>query len=106
MVLPHPHQLWSNDPNRAGLVIGRKGTRMPDPADRAAVKPPRPRGVAGTIWVLEHAQDVVTVTVGAVLIALAAVLVVAGLANFFRTAGRSLHLIPTAAISLLDQVLL
>jgi uncharacterized membrane protein (DUF373 family) len=76
---------------------------MPDPADEAAPKPARPRGVAGTIWALEHAQDFVTVTVGVVLIALAAILVVDGLATFFHTAGRS---VPTAATALLDQVLL
>ena len=75
---------------------------MPDPADEAATKPARPRGVAGTIWALEHAQDFVTVTVGVVLIGLAAILVVDGLASFFHT-GRS---IPTAATALLDQVLL
>ena len=75
---------------------------MPDPADEAATKPARPRGVAGTIWALEHAQDFVTVAVGVVLIGLAAVLVVDGLASFFHT-GRS---IPTAATALLDQVLL
>ena len=75
---------------------------MSDPADEAATKPARPRGVAGTIWALEHAQDFVTVTVGVVLIGLAAILVVDGLASFFHT-GRS---IPTAATALLDQVLL
>jgi uncharacterized membrane protein (DUF373 family) len=60
---------------------------MPDPADEAAAKPARPRGVAGTIWALEHAQ------------------VVDGLASFFHTVhtGRP---IPTAATALLDQVLL
>ena len=76
---------------------------MPDPADEAAAKPARPRGVAGTIWALEHAQDFVTVTVGVVLIGLAAILVVDGLATFFHTAGRS---VPSAATALLDQVLL
>jgi uncharacterized membrane protein (DUF373 family) len=76
---------------------------MPDPADEAAARPARPRGVAGTIWALEHAQDFVTVTVGVVLIALAAVLVVDGLATFFHTAARS---VPSAATALLDQVLL
>jgi uncharacterized membrane protein (DUF373 family) len=76
---------------------------MPDPADEAAARPARPRGVAGTIWALEHAQDFVTVTVGVVLIGLAAILVVDGLATFFHTAGRS---VPTAATALLDQVLL
>ena len=76
---------------------------MPDPADEASASPARPRGVAGTIWALEHAQDFVTVTVGVVLIGLAAVLVVDGLATFFHTAGRS---VPSAATALLDQVLL
>jgi uncharacterized membrane protein (DUF373 family) len=76
---------------------------MPDPADEAAARPARPRGVAGTIWALEHAQDFVTVTVGVVLIGLAAILVVDGLATFFHTAGRS---VPSAATALLDQVLL
>jgi uncharacterized membrane protein (DUF373 family) len=78
---------------------------MPDPADEAAAKPARPRGVAGTTWALEHAQDFVTVTVGVVLIGLAAILVVDGLASFVHTvhAGRP---IPTAATALLDQVLL
>jgi uncharacterized membrane protein len=47
---------------------------MPDPAAEAAAKPARPRGVAGTIWALEHAQDFVTVAVGVVLIGLVAVI--------------------------------
>jgi uncharacterized membrane protein (DUF373 family) len=79
---------------------------MPDPADEAAAKPARPRGVAGTIWALEHAQDFVTVTVGVVLIGLAAVLVVDGLASFFHTVHTAGRPIPTAATALLDQVLL
>jgi len=55
---------------------------MPDLADEPASKRARLRGVAGSIWLLEHAQDAVTVAVGVVLIALAAVLVVAALADF------------------------
>lgn len=77
---------------------------MPDPADGEGVKPARPRGVAGSIWALEHAQDIVTVAVGVVLIALAAVLVVTGLVDFVRDASHTT--IPTASISLLDQILL
>jgi uncharacterized membrane protein (DUF373 family) len=77
---------------------------MPDPADGAGARPGRPRGVAGSIWALEHAQDIVTVAVGVVLIALAAVLVVAGLVDFVRNA---IHgTIPVASIALLDQILL
>jgi uncharacterized membrane protein (DUF373 family) len=75
---------------------------MPDLADRPASKPARPRGVAGSIWLLEHAQDAVTIAIGVVLIALAAVLVVAALVDFATS--RS----PVAARGalLLDQVLL
>jgi uncharacterized membrane protein (DUF373 family) len=77
---------------------------MADPADGASAKPARPRGVAGSIWALEHAQDIVTVAVGVVLIGLAAVLVVAGLVDFVRTATHAT--IPIASIALLDQILL
>jgi len=76
---------------------------MADPADGPAEKPARPRGVAGSMWALEHAQDFVTVAVGIVLIALAGVLIVDGLISFFRTATGS---IPSAATALLDQILL
>jgi uncharacterized membrane protein (DUF373 family) len=76
---------------------------MLEPADEAAAKPARPRGVNGSIWVLEHAQDFVTVAVGIVLIGLAAFLVVAALDSFFRTVH---HSIPVAAAALLDQILL
>jgi len=77
---------------------------MPDPGDGADAKPARPRGVAGSIWVLEHAQDIVTVAVGVVLIGLAAVLVVAALVDFVRNASHGT--IPVASIALLDQILL
>ena len=39
-------------------------------------------GVTRSIWILEHAQDVVTVTVGIVLIVLAAVVLVSGIVDF------------------------
>jgi uncharacterized membrane protein (DUF373 family) len=81
-----------------------EGDLMAEPADGAGAKPARPRGVAGSIWALEHAQDIVTVAVGVVLIGLAAVLVVAGLVDFVRDASRGT--IPTASIALLDQILL
>ena len=44
----------------------------------------RPRGMAGIIWTLEHAQDVVSVIVGVMLIALAVVVLVLGVVDFFR----------------------
>jgi len=75
---------------------------MPDLADRPASKPARPRGVAGSIWLLEHAQDAVTIAIGVVLIALAAVLMVAALADF----ATSRWPVATRGSILLDQVLL
>ncbi|HEY6276123.1 MAG TPA: phosphate-starvation-inducible PsiE family protein [Streptosporangiaceae bacterium] len=75
---------------------------MPDLADQEATKPARPRGVAGSIWLLEHAQDAVTIAVGVVLIALAVILVVAALVDFI-TSG---HPMSDRASALLDQVLL
>ena len=42
----------------------------------------RPRGMAGIIWTLEHAQDVVSVIVGVMLVALAEVVLVLGVVDF------------------------
>ncbi len=61
------------------------------------------RSVARSIWVLERAQDVVTVTVGIVLIVLAAVLLVSGVVDFLGESAGSISL--TAPI-LVDRVLL
>jgi uncharacterized membrane protein (DUF373 family) len=55
------------------------------------------------IWVLEHAQDIVAVTVGVVLVLLAAVLLVSGIVDFLDGANGS---ISAAAPALLDRVLL
>ena len=68
----------------------------------------RIRGVAGSIWVLEHAQDIVTVIVGIVLIILAAVLMISGIVEFARAMSASITSasVSTAATGLLDQVLL
>jgi hypothetical protein len=43
---------------------------MADPGDK---EQPRPRGLAGTIWLLEHAQDYVAAVVGAFVAGLIAV---------------------------------
>jgi uncharacterized membrane protein (DUF373 family) len=67
----------------------------PEPAPRPAV--------AASIWVLEHAQDFVSVAVGVVLIVLAATLAVSGVVSF---AEDFKHSVATAAINLLDRVLL
>jgi uncharacterized membrane protein (DUF373 family) len=65
--------------------------------------PPRP-AVAASIWALEHAQDLVSVAVGAVLIVLAATLAVSGVVGFAEDVRK--HPVGTAAINLLDRVLL
>jgi len=77
----------------------------PGAADTAAQ---RTSTVAGPIWLLEHAQDIVTVTVGIVLILLAAVLMISGIVEFARTMSGSVTSasVALAATSLLDQVLL
>ena len=77
---------------------------MADPGEDAAAAPTRPRGVAGTIWVLEHAQDYIAVAVGVVLLVLAAVLVVSGVVGFFTTV--SSQSVLQAGNALLDRVLL
>lgn len=77
---------------------------MPDATDEPPA--PRPRPVAaGSIWVLEHAQDIVTVTVGVVLIVLAATLAVSGVVGFITDLQKKQPLL-NAAIVLLDRVLL
>jgi len=75
-------------------------------------RPPRPgaRGITGSIFVLEHAQDVVTVVVGLVLVILAAILLISGIADFVHalmaTRIFSAESIVAATTTLLDEVLL
>ncbi len=59
--------------------------------------------VQRSIWFLEHMQDVVAITVGLILIALAAVLLVSGIVDFADGADGK---IAAAAPLLLDRVLL
>jgi uncharacterized membrane protein (DUF373 family) len=96
------------EPGRAAPPPEPGRTAPPEPG-RAT--PPeqgtRARGVATTrqwIWAIEHAQDVVTVTVGVVLIALAVVLLVSGITDF---ANESLGRVgvSAAATHLVDNVL-
>jgi uncharacterized membrane protein (DUF373 family) len=63
-----------------------------------------PRGVAGVIWALEHAQDLVSVIVGVLLMLLAAVVLVLGIVDFLRdvTSGS----VESAGVKLLNQLLL
>ncbi len=75
-------------------------------------RPPRRGmwGVTRSILLLEHAQDVITVVVGLVLVVLAAILLISGISEFFHTVSASKILsaesVINAATSLLDEVLL
>jgi uncharacterized membrane protein (DUF373 family) len=63
------------------------------------------RGVDGSIWALEHAQDIVTVIVGTVLIALAVVLLISGIYDFAVSLSAKTPVLDEATF-LLDRVLL
>lgn len=65
---------------------------------------PLARAVAASAWLLEHAQDLVSVIVGMVLIVLAAAELISGVVDFFS--GMPKTSIETAGINLLDRVLL
>ena len=64
----------------------------------------RPRGIAGVIWALEHAQDYVSVIVGVLIVAMAAVVLVLGIVDFFREVMNGP--VDTAVINLLNRTLL
>ena len=98
-------------------MTGMPASRGEDPAEPAAVPAEsaasssadgssrRPGTPAATrsIWVLEHVQDWVTVAVGVVLIALAVVLLIAGIVDFLDGSSGP---ISAGAPILLDRVLL
>jgi len=73
------------------------------PAAGSRVRP-RARVVAGSVWALEHAQDLVSSVVGAVLIILAAAELISGLVDFFTDIRKTSF--DTAGINLLYRVLL
>jgi uncharacterized membrane protein (DUF373 family) len=77
---------------------------VPEVAEKAAEKKDRPSGVAGVIWVLEHAQDLVSVVVGVLLVVLAAVVLVVGVVDFFREVRHGPA--ESAVVNLLNRVLL
>ncbi len=71
----------------------------------------RLRGVAGSIWVLEHAQDILAIIVGALLVGLAAALLVSGVVRYAPgvvsfTSAAGTQSVPKAAVDLLDRILL
>ena len=77
---------------------------MAEVAEKAGDEKEHPRGVAGTIWMLERTQDLVSVVVGVLLAVLAVVVLVLGVVDFFRevTTGP----VETAVVNLLNRVLL
>jgi len=100
-----------------GTMTGMSASRGEDPTEPAAVPAesaasssadgsPRRQGAPAatrSIWVLEHVQDWVTVAVGVVLIALAVVLLIAGIVDFLDGSSGP---ISAGAPILLDRVLL
>ena len=70
-----------------------------------AEKKAHPRGVARTIWVLEHTQDLVSIIVGVLLAGLAVVVLVLGVVDFFHDVASGSP-VETAVINLLNRVLL
>jgi uncharacterized membrane protein (DUF373 family) len=73
-------------------------------SDEKAVNEKRPGGVAGIIWLLEHAQDLVSVIVGVLLVVLAAVVLVLGVIDFVRDVQHGP--VENAVVNLLNRVLL
>jgi uncharacterized membrane protein (DUF373 family) len=84
--------------------------RGSSPLSRGARLGRRTGGVTRSIWILEHAQDVVTVGVGAVLLIVAAILLVSGVSDFVHALSvakvLSAQSVTAAGIALLDEVLL
>ena len=72
---------------------------MPDDPEEET----QPRGMAASVWLLEHAQDLVSIVVGGVLIVLAGTELVSGIVDFLDGANGS---ISAAAPELLDRILL
>ncbi len=77
---------------------------MPDTEDEKKGVRPKLHGMNATIWVLEHAQDLVSLLIAVVLLGLSAVLLISGIVDFFKEIGKTS--VNTAGIGLLDRVLL
>ncbi len=73
---------------------------MPDDPEEES----KSRGMAASVWLLEHAQDLVSVVVGGVLIVLAGTELVSGIVDFVSGVRRLGF--DQAGINLLDRVLL
>jgi uncharacterized membrane protein (DUF373 family) len=83
---------------RPVVSTGAEGSGL---ADRS--RPPASATVRGSIWFLEHTQDVVTVAVGIILIGLAGVVLIASIVDALDGRYGS---VSAAAPKLLDNVLL
>jgi uncharacterized membrane protein (DUF373 family) len=77
---------------------------VPDDAESMSVERSRPRAVDLCAWLLEHAQDLVAVFVGAVLIVPAATVLISGIVDFFTDLGKMS--LEAASVNLLGRVLL
>jgi uncharacterized membrane protein (DUF373 family) len=96
----------SGDDNRDGdgrEPAGSSVTASDQPRRDKSVRWESAPAVGRWIWALEHAQDVVAIAVGVVLIALAAVVLISGIVDFLDGANGSIE---RAAPVLLDHVLL
>ncbi|MGO8886323.1 MAG: phosphate-starvation-inducible PsiE family protein [Streptosporangiaceae bacterium] len=92
----HSDQQNGPGPGSPPVVTGTSPARRPPPRE------PGMRGVDGSAALLEHAQDIVTVVVGVILVVLAVVLLVAGIWDFFHAPGA----VVIRAQLLIDRVLL
>lgn len=77
---------------------------MPETEEHEGGGRPRLHGMNGTIWVLQHAQDLVSLVVAIVLLGLAGVLLTSGIIDFFKQVQNSS--VNNAGITLLDRILL
>jgi uncharacterized membrane protein (DUF373 family) len=77
---------------------------MPETEEHNDGGRPRLHGMNGTIWVLQHAQDLVSLVVAIVLLGLAGVLLTSGIIDFFKQVQNSS--VNNAGITLLDRILL
>jgi uncharacterized membrane protein (DUF373 family) len=77
---------------------------MPIMSSMSDEKEQRPGGVAGIIWLLEHAQDLLSLFVGVLLVILAVVVLVLGVVDFFHDVRHGP--VENAVVNLLNRVLL
>ncbi len=88
----------------AGEVPPPHQATPPDQRARRSWRWPGATTARRWTWVIEHAQDVVTVTVGVILIALAVVLLISGIVDFANESFGQVG-VSTAATDLVDRVL-